>query len=71
MKFKVGDVVSCDIYEMDGCCHDCEGTAHYLDYDETFTVSAVDEYYVYHINCEFGYLIDDVRLITPLEKALK
>jgi len=69
MKFKVGDLVNCDNYEMDGCCHDCEGTSHYLKWD-VFTITEIRGDYAYHDDCQLGYFLPHLLLVTPLGKLL-
>lgn len=76
MKFEVGDLVTCDSYEMDGCCHDCEGTAHYLEFPEFVIESIIiSEGLAFHKDCSDGYKIEHLNLHPisriPLYQALK
>lgn len=67
---KIGDKVACDIYEMDGCCHDCEGTTHYLE-QPVFKIERIEGNYAYSgSNCS-GYRLDHIRVLTPLEEAMR
>lgn len=69
MKFKVGDVVNCDNYVMDGCCHDCEGTSHYLEF-HTFVILEIIEDFAFHKDSEDGYYLADLKHVSPLEQLL-
>lgn len=71
MKFKIGDGVFVDNnkYEM-GCCHDCDGTEHYLTMPE-FTIHTIEGGYAFAKDEPNGYDLQHLSMLTKLELALK